>query len=225
MITTSDATRFLGMDTHYDLHAGILTMGMDTYINANMERFSNFGLALGCPYRENVGCLLWIVLCVNGPDLVRVKDLAKRCNAPTPSDYQNAVKVLKWIFKRRGAVILFKREYAGRELVPARARSNINNSEPFEHTSRSIVSVRLSSNESSSNGHFSQLGVLDHIDALDIDLDIPDVALPTTTRLTTVAYTNASFAVGEMKDSISGYLIYVNGNPCLWGIDEAINWR
>ena len=60
------------MDTHYDLSAGIMTMGMDTYIQSTMDRFLHFDLTLGFPYREIVGCLLWIVLCVVGPDLVRV---------------------------------------------------------------------------------------------------------------------------------------------------------
>ncbi len=108
-ITTSDGTRFLGMDTRYDVTAGILEMGMSTYIVDTMTRFNAFDLSLGCPYREIVGCLLWIVLCVNGPDLVRVKDLARRSNAPTLDDYHAAVKVLKRIYKRRHVVILFKK--------------------------------------------------------------------------------------------------------------------
>ena len=37
-ITTGDGSRFLGMDTHYDLDTGILTMGMDTYIKFTMDR-------------------------------------------------------------------------------------------------------------------------------------------------------------------------------------------
>jgi hypothetical protein len=41
--------------------------------------------------------------------------------------------------------------------------------------------------------------------------------MPTTTRFTTVCYTDASFAVGELKDSFSGLVIYVNGTPILWG--------
>jgi hypothetical protein len=106
-ITTSDGLRFLGMDMQYDVAAGVLTMGMDTYIQSTMERFSMFDLTLGLPYREIVGCLLWIVLCVVGPELVRVKDLAKRSNAPTISDYNDAFKVLKRVYKRRSSVIKF----------------------------------------------------------------------------------------------------------------------
>jgi hypothetical protein len=70
-ITTGDGLRFLGMDTQYDFNTGVLTMGMATYIQSTMDRFSNFDLTSGCLYRKIVGCLLWIVL-------------AKRCNAPTP---------------------------------------------------------------------------------------------------------------------------------------------
>jgi hypothetical protein len=121
-ITTGDSARFLGMDTSYDLSAGVLTMGMATYIQSTMDRFQNFDLALGLPYREIVGCLLWIVLCVHGPDLVRVKDLAKRSNSSNAADYADALKVLRRIYKRRHSVIYFKRGYAGREIIPSTTR-------------------------------------------------------------------------------------------------------
>jgi hypothetical protein len=32
-----------------------------------------------------------------------------------------------------------------------------------------------------------------------------------------VAYSDASFAVGELKQSISGFIVFVNGIPLLWG--------
>jgi hypothetical protein len=47
-ITTSDGSRFLGMDTAYDLSAGVLTMGMTTYIQLTLERFLNFDVTRGC---------------------------------------------------------------------------------------------------------------------------------------------------------------------------------
>ncbi len=40
-ITTGDGSRFLGMDTRYDLASGLLTFGMGTYIQATMDRFLN----------------------------------------------------------------------------------------------------------------------------------------------------------------------------------------
>ena len=64
--------RFLGMDTFYNLDKGYLKISMDTYIDNIMERFSDFDLTRGIPDRELVGCLLWITLCVMGPELLRV---------------------------------------------------------------------------------------------------------------------------------------------------------
>ncbi len=121
-ITTGDGTRFLGMDTNYDVSTGMLTMGMDTYIQSTMERFQHFDLSLGCPYREIVGCLLWIVMCVVGPDLLRVKDLARHCNNFDSSHYATAMKVLKRLYNRRSSVIRFQWGTAGRELVPSQSR-------------------------------------------------------------------------------------------------------
>jgi hypothetical protein len=57
-ITTGDGSRFLGMDMTHDSKEGMLTMGMCTYIEATLERFTHFDVSLGCPYREIVGCLL-----------------------------------------------------------------------------------------------------------------------------------------------------------------------
>jgi hypothetical protein len=43
-ITTSDGTRFLGMDTSYDIKQGYLKLHMETYITSTHERFSGFDL-------------------------------------------------------------------------------------------------------------------------------------------------------------------------------------
>jgi hypothetical protein len=74
------------------------------------------------PYREIVGCLLWIVLCVVGTELLRVKDLARRSNNPTTDDYFLALKALKRIAKRQDAVIIYKRSSAGCEMIPSQTR-------------------------------------------------------------------------------------------------------
>ena len=55
-ITTSDGTRFLGMDVLHDRINGRLTMSMQTYIQATMDRFTAFDISHGSPYREIVGC-------------------------------------------------------------------------------------------------------------------------------------------------------------------------
>jgi hypothetical protein len=115
-ITTSDGTRFLGMDTYYDIKQGYLKLHMETYITSTYERFNGFDLTRGVPFREIVGCLLWICLCVMGPELLRVKDLARRSNAYTAEDYKDAVKVLQRIYERRTHGIIFLGEVQERKL-------------------------------------------------------------------------------------------------------------
>jgi hypothetical protein len=194
-ITTGDGARFLGMDMHHDRSNGLLTMGMSTYIDATLERFKLFDLTLGCPYREIVGCLLWIVLCVVGPELVRVKDLARRSNNPTPDDYQDALNVLQRIWKRRDAAILFKRGGAGLELIPSQLRPTV--------PSATVAAFYT--------------GLMPDLMPYPSSPAIVSPSLPVNNRFTTIGYTDASFAVGEDKFSISGWVIFVNGTPLMWG--------
>ena len=51
----------------------------------------------------------------------------------------------------------------------------------------------------------------------EMDLDIEKVMADISDRFTMVAYSDASFAVGETKQSISGFIILINGTPILWG--------
>jgi hypothetical protein len=51
----------------------------------------------------------------------------------------------------------------------------------------------------------------------DATLDILKILAPTNSRFTKVAYSDASFAVGVGKQSISGFVIFINGTPLLWG--------
>ena len=69
-ITTAPGDRFLGMDTCYRRERGILKLSMESYISTTVERFKSFGTSRGYPYRELVGCLLWVTLCVMGPELL-----------------------------------------------------------------------------------------------------------------------------------------------------------
>ena len=51
----------------------------------------------------------------------------------------------------------------------------------------------------------------------DSTLDILKDLAPTNKRFTKVAYSDASFAVGETKQSITGFIIMINGTPLLFG--------
>jgi hypothetical protein len=198
-IPTSDGSRFLGMGVAYDRTQGMLQMGMKTYIQSTMNRFLAFDTTLGCPYREIVGCLLWIVLCVVGPELVRVKDLARRSNNSTPLDYAAALKVLKRLWKRRDVAIIFNRGSAGTEFIPSQTR-------PLES-----VPVLFSAPPPVSAFPLDA----DNFPIADGITDIPDITVPVNTRFSQVGFTDAAFAVGDDKESFSGFIIYVNGTPTL----------
>jgi hypothetical protein len=110
------------MDTTYDPTLGVLKLSMKSYIEMTMERFANFDLTQGYPYRELVGCLLWVTLNVMGPELLRVKDLARLFDSFGELEYNVALKVLKRIYVRRHHGIVIFRHAAGTEIVPSSLR-------------------------------------------------------------------------------------------------------
>jgi hypothetical protein len=212
-ITTSDTGRFLGMDVDYDLSTGVLKMHMATYIESTVQRFTDFDLTKGAPYRELVGSLLWIVLCVIGPELLRVKDLAKRSNRYTLEDYKDALKVLDRIVASQHQGIIFRRGGAHQEYVPSKTRlgGGLEKEDEKEDETYFIGDQALFNELEES--HLYKLDP--NID--EMDLDIEKVMADISDRFTMVAYSDASFAVGETKQSISGFIILINGTPILWG--------
>jgi hypothetical protein len=203
-ITTSDGARFLGMDTFYDEERGYLKLHMQTYIESTYERFRKFDTTRGVPYREIVGCLLWICLCVMGPELLRAKDLARRSNVYTECDYQDALKVLERIYQRRHQGIVFMRGGAGTEVVPSNSRNGIPISDIIDTGGDSVFNELREK---------SLYRVRDEIAAE----DIKPVILAINARYKLIIYADASFAVGTLKQSVSGYVIFLNGTPLLWG--------
>jgi hypothetical protein len=238
-ITTAPGDRFLGMDTEYRRDLGYLKMSMTTYIDATVARFAAFDLSCGVPYRELVGCLLWITLNVLGPELLRVKDLARRSNSFTNSDYQDGLKALRRISERRLNGIVIFRNAATREVLPAYRRPSpgdpthlvsdtgdfLRSQEASELTMKSLCHAKAvmslpSSPLDSASDHqspplraiFSPYMVPD-----DESIDIPRVELPVNSRYRLIAFGDASFAVGDLKQSVSGFIVYLNGAPLLWG--------
>jgi hypothetical protein len=100
-ITIADGYRFLGMDVSYEVPAGILVFSMQTYIATTLGRFATYGCSAGVPFRQLVGSPLWVVLCVHGPHLLRVKELAQKSNSFMEADYAQALCVLHRIAKVR----------------------------------------------------------------------------------------------------------------------------
>jgi hypothetical protein len=225
-ITTSDSGRFLGMDTSYDLTKGILRMQMTTYINETATRFQNFDLSRGVPYRELVGSLMWIVLCIMGPELLRVKDLARRSNNFTPQDYDDAMYVLQRVIERKDYGIIYLRGAAGKETIPASTRPKVDPAPSNENLSevKLLLGMQPSPAEDQySIGDGTWVNELQECDLYKLEsdeeehLDIVKTMPLTNSRFTVVAYSDASFAVGELKQSVTGFLVMVNGTPLLWG--------
>ena len=79
---------------------------MGTYIKSTVDRFEKSDSSC---FLEIVGCLLWAVLCVRGPELLRVKDLARRSNSFTPEDFQDAMAILHRLNKEPDLGIAFRR--------------------------------------------------------------------------------------------------------------------
>ena len=235
-ITTSDSGRFLGMDAEYDLAKGVLRMHMSTYIQSTVDRFTNFDISKGVPFRELVGSLLWIVLCIMGPELLRVKDLARRSNNFTVEDFHQAMEVLHRIKNRKELGIIYRRGGAGKEHVPANTRlgGDIKDHADDDENLRlfnkdfdkyeaavAIQGLLVGTFSIGDQTEFSEVKESDlyKLDPIveDADFDITKRLAPTNNRFTMVAYSDASFAVGDLKQSVSGFIVYINGIPLLWG--------
>jgi hypothetical protein len=48
------------------------------------------------------------------------------------------------------------------------------------------------------------------------DIDVKPVVLPLNARYCLIIYADASFAVGDMMQSVSGHVVYLNGTPLVW---------
>ena len=91
-----------------------------------------------------------------------------------------------------------------------------------------LLLMSRNSGESSSIGELYSVGDLTNISEFkesdvykldeyeDSSLEIPKLLEATNERFTTVAYSDASFASTEMKQSISGLVVMINGTPILW---------
>ncbi len=219
-VTTASGNRFLGMDTFYDFKEGMLKISMETYIDQTVERFENFDLSAGVPFRELVGCLLWVTLCVMGPELLRVKDLARRCNSYTPDDYKQALKVLYRVSDRKHHGLVFTRGFAGKELIPSCSRLlSVDGGQCVDDLGLVIADDQnelkqklLCKTTTAPVPSDSPYSVPDPE-----GLDIVRVCLPLNSRYTLTVNGDASFAIGDTKQGVSGFVIYLNGTPLLWG--------
>jgi hypothetical protein len=146
-----------------------------------------------------------------GPELLRVKDLARRSNDYDESDYKDALKVLERMYERRDHGIIFFRGGANNEVVPSSIRNGMDISAALSKGSK------MGSND---NGSFTEMNELREKSLYRVrdeiaDVDIRPVILKIDARFRLIIYADASFAIGDTKQSVSGYVIFLNGTPLL----------
>ncbi len=195
-----------------------------------MNRFKDFDLSQGYPYRELVGCLLWITLNVMGPELLRVKDLARKSNSYGELDYDLVLNVLHRIFVRRfHGIVIFRN--GGREVIPSSIRPLVvlpQSEDPEGPLDLADVPDDLgvhipeSDNELTKHSLCRGKNLFSAVNPSYLvndpeQLDIQRVFLPVNSKYSLLAYGDASFAVGETKQSVTGFIVYLNGVPLLWG--------
>jgi len=207
---------------------GKLTFSMGTYIKQAIERFAMADLSKGLPYRNLVGCLMWIACSVFGTILVRVKELARRCNAYTEKEYQLALKLLHSLDPSTG--ITFLRGGAYHERVPQLTRhgsvdTNVKTDDALlQDTSEGgVLSPSFEGFSLQSSDIVNEFGekdlfrVKDDTDRTRKQEEQKTKGVKTTSRFRIVAYSDAAFAVDELKQSVSGWVVYLNGTPILFG--------
>jgi hypothetical protein len=207
-VTTCDGTRFLGMDTEYDRNAGFTKLQMETYVKEMVARFESVDTTAGHPVRELTGCLIWTVCCVHGGDLMRVKELARNCNNAGPEEHATGLNLMYRLQKRGSKGIMFRRDCAGKETVPPNRRMLSDSGKKVPHYVGSEDAI----------DDFGEKELYRSCDAVeDAEAAAARDLVPETELFTIVAYTDASFAVTTKMQSISGWIVYCNGVPMLWG--------
>ena len=157
-----------------------------------------------------------------GPELLRVKDLARRSNAYSESNYRDALKVLNRVYARKDHGIVIRRGGAGMELVPLSSRSMVDMSVSSDVISSDDTGFPISMAENEVLHRTLLLAPhvpsSDTYEVCDPDfLDIPRIVLPVNSRYRLIVYADASFAIGDNKQSVSGFVVFFNGVPLLWG--------
>ena len=148
-----------------------------------------------------------------GPELLRVKDLARRSNEYKESNYLDALKVLGRMHDKRTHGIIFLRGGGGTEVVPSNSRNGI------QISGNLSPETVCKGDDTGSSTNFNELRekALYKVREEIADEDVRPVILPINSRYRLIIYADASFAVGILKQSVSGYVIYLNGTPLLWG--------
>ena len=82
---------------------------------------------------------------------------------------------------------------------------------------QAAVVVSLPSSPSDGSSGSTSVLPLPYVVQDEDEIDIPRIVLPVNRRYRLIAFGDASFAIGELKQSVSGFTVYLNGVPLLWG--------
>jgi hypothetical protein len=120
--------------------------------------------------------------------------------------------VLDRVYARRTHGIVIVQGGAGNELVPSSTRNT--EGEGSGHADETSL-------PDDNIGTFTQINemrekALYKVKGEIADEDIRPILLPVNTRYNLVVYADASFAVGTTMQSVSGFVVYLNGTPLMW---------
>ena len=216
-ITSCSGNRFLGLDVTYDRTEGRLVFSMQTYLRQTIERFDMADISKGLPYRNLVGCLMWLACSVFGTVLTRVKELARHCNSYTLKEYNIALKLLRSLDPTTG--IVFLRGGAYREQTPQLTRRGGVSDTEHDANDTEGESDHFDGFDIASTDVVNEFGLKDLYRDEDSEekLKEKDPDMPSTKRFRIIGYSDAAFAVNDLKQSVSGWVIYLNGTPLLFG--------
>ncbi len=143
--------------------------------------------------------------------------MARKSNSYTAEDYAIALKVLDRVFARRTYGIVIVKGGAGTEIIPSSTRTPDGPDLKSNCTDGSEIPAVNDDTGSITTINELREKALFKVKEEIADIDIKLIVYPLNDRYKLVIYSDASFGVGETMQSVSGFIIYLNGTPLLWG--------
>ena len=137
-----------------------------------------------------------------------MKALASNCNDFGAEEYATGLTLMYRLQKRGEKGIIFQKNCAGKERIPDNRRLTTADGKrvPYYVGAEDVLD------------DFGERDLYRSCDAVEgAEAAAARDALPESPDFTIVAHTDASFAVTTKMQSISGWVIYLNGSPILWG--------
>jgi hypothetical protein len=199
---------FVGYDIDYNLTLGYVKISFDSYITRMLERFANVDLSKGAPFRELIGCLIWVTGNLHAQELIRVKTHGAHLNNFTEVEYDHAIQSMHIIAALAPYGIVYRRGGADKVCIPPDARPD----KIVDVSSPALTPHR---------GHYDMINEFEQNDLYtgdDYDPARRFAVYPVNPRYTITQYVDSSFAQDPLNRSVTGALTLVNGGPLIWSI-------